>query len=80
MALDVQGMALKCQGAQTLAWDVAGMVGPGCYNTWANNWAEELGCCMAWTRVNDACGCLRDGTSWMLNVLMDVSEKSDALS
>ena len=40
-----------------------------------HNWSEELGCCTAWTRVNDACGCLRGGTSWMLNVLMDVSEK-----
>ena len=33
--LDVEGMAFKCQAGQTLAWDVDGMVGPGCYNTWA---------------------------------------------
>ena len=45
-----------------------------------HNWAEELGCCRAWICVDDAYGCLRDGTSWMLNVLMDVSEKSDASS
>ena len=28
--------------------------------------------------MDDAYGCLWDGTSWMLNVLMDVSEKSAA--
>ena len=33
MPLDVEGMAFKCQAGQTLAWDVDGMVGPGCYNT-----------------------------------------------
>ena len=43
-----------------------------------HNRAEELGCCRAWICVDDAYGCLRDGTSWMLNVLMDVSEKHDA--
>ena len=79
MPMDVEGMVLKCRTGQTSAWDVDGMVGPGC-SSWLeakgkHNWAEELGCCRALARVNSVCGCLRDGTSWMLNDLMDVSEK-----
>ena len=34
MPLGVEGMAFKCQAGQTLVWDVDGMVGPGCYDTW----------------------------------------------
>ena len=40
-----------------------------------HNWTKELGWRRAWICVDDAYGCLRDGTNWMLNVLMNVSEK-----
>ena len=56
MPLDVEGMAFKCQAGQTLAWDVDGMVGPGCYNTSATLTVALDVDGYAWTMHMDVCG------------------------